>query len=130
MNAEPTRLSRFSSGNEGRNRTPHHRSTVTTHSPTAPLSQHELPRSGHKHPRFYFDTRLSWKHHVEVACNRARASLKALQLLASPSEGSTKLGGDWPTTPYLPVLTYSCQLWFTGKQVTLVKKLQTVQNDT
>jgi hypothetical protein len=29
----------------------------------------------------------------------------------------------------IPVLTYGCQLWFTGKQVSLVKKLQTVQND-
>jgi hypothetical protein len=29
----------------------------------------------------------------------------------------------------LPVLTYGCQLWYTGKQKMLVKKLQTVQND-
>ena len=27
------------------------------------------------------------------------------------------------------MLTYGCQLWYTGKQVTLVKKLQVVQND-
>jgi hypothetical protein len=29
----------------------------------------------------------------------------------------------------LPVLTYSCQLWYKGKQVTLVQKLQRVQNE-
>ena len=29
----------------------------------------------------------------------------------------------------LPILTYGCQLWYTGKQKTLVKKLQMVQNE-
>jgi hypothetical protein len=79
---------------------------------------------------FYFDSRLNWKHHVEVACNRARASLKALQLLGNSVRGLDQ--ARWRlayNAICLPVLTYGCQLWFTGKQVTLVKKLQTVQND-
>ena len=33
------------------------------------------------------------------------------------------------TTICLPVLTYSCQLWYMGKQATLTKKLQTAQNE-
>ena len=62
-------------------------------------------------------------------CNRVRASIKALQLL-----GNLVCGLDHTSwrlaynTIFLPVLTYSCQLWFQGKQVTLVKKLQKVQN--
>ena len=79
---------------------------------------------------FFFDTKLSWTHHVEVMCNRTRATLKALQLLGNSVRGldhaSWKLAYN---AICLPVLTYGCQLWFKGKQVTLVKKLQTVQND-
>ncbi|KAH9994362.1 hypothetical protein BJV74DRAFT_795450 [Russula compacta] len=45
---------------------------------------------------------LNWMHHVEIMCNRTKAMLKALQLLGNS---------------------------FTGKQKTLIKKLQTVQNE-
>ena len=79
---------------------------------------------------FHFDARLNWKHHVDVACNRACASLKALQLLGNSVRGLDQ--ARWwlaYNAICLPVLTYGCQLWFTGKQVTLVKKMQTVQND-
>jgi len=79
---------------------------------------------------FFFDTRLNWSHHVEVVCNRTRASLKALQLLGNSVRGLDQ--ASWRlayNAICLPVLTYGCQLWYRGKQVTLVKKLQTVQND-
>lgn len=79
---------------------------------------------------FFFDTRLNWTYHVEVVCNRARASLKALQLLGNSVRGLDQ--ASWRlayNAICLPVLTYGCQLWFRGKQVVLVKKLQTVQND-
>jgi hypothetical protein len=79
---------------------------------------------------FFFDTKLSWAHHVSVMCNRARASLKALQLLGNSVRGLDQ--ARWRlayNAICLPVLTYGCQLWFTGKQVTLVKKLQIVQNN-
>ena len=78
---------------------------------------------------FHFDQRLNWSHHVEVVCNRARASLKALQLLGNSVHGLDQ--ASWRLAYLaicLPVLTYGCQLWYKGKQVTLVKKLQTVQN--
>ena len=79
---------------------------------------------------FHFDTRLNWSHHVDTVCNRARASLKALQLLGNSVRGLDQ--ASWRlaySAICLPVLTYGCQLWYTGKQVTLVKKLQVVQND-
>ena len=79
---------------------------------------------------FFFDARLSWTHHVNVMCNRARATLKALQLLGNSVRGLDQ--ARWRlayNAICLPVLTYGCQLWFNGKQVTLVKKLQIVQND-
>lgn len=79
---------------------------------------------------FFFDIKLNWTHHVTVMCNRARATLKALQLLGNSVRGLNK--ARWRlayNAICLPVLTYGCQLWYRGKQVTLVKKLQTVQND-
>lgn len=79
---------------------------------------------------FFFDTRLNWTRHVEVVCNRARASLKALQPLGNSVRGLDQ--ANWRlayNAICLPVLTYGCQLWYRGKQVTLVKKLQVVQNE-
>jgi Reverse transcriptase (RNA-dependent DNA polymerase)/Endonuclease-reverse transcriptase len=79
---------------------------------------------------FFFDNRLNWAHHVNTVCNRARATLKALQLLGNSVRGLDQ--ASWRlayNAICLPVLTYGCQLWYTGKQVMLVKKLQTVQND-
>jgi hypothetical protein len=71
-----------------------------------------------------------WTHHVKVMCNRAQASIKALQLLRNSVRGLDQ--AKWRlvyNAICLPVLTYGCQLWFTGKQKTLVKKLQTTQNE-
>ena len=79
---------------------------------------------------FFFDNRLNWSHHVNTVCNRARATLKALQLLGNSIRGLDQ--ANWRlayNAICLPVLTYGCQLWYMGKQVTLVKKLQTVQNE-
>ena len=79
---------------------------------------------------FFFDVSLNWSYHVEVACSRARATLKALQLLGNSVRGLDQ--ASWRlayNAICLPILTYGCQLWYRGKQVTLVKKLQTVQND-
>ena len=79
---------------------------------------------------FFFDTRLNWTHHVDTVCNRARATLKALQLLGNSVRGLDQ--ASWRlayNAICLPVLTYGCQLWYMGKQVTLVKKLQIVQNE-
>ena len=79
---------------------------------------------------FFFDSCLNWSHHIKVICNRARMSLKALQLLGNSVRGLDE--ASWRlayNAICLPVLTYGCQLWYSGKQVMLVKKLQMVQND-
>ena len=79
---------------------------------------------------FFLDTRLTWLYHVEVMCNRARATIKALRLLRNSVRGLNH--AKWRLTynaVCLPVLMYGCQLWYTGKQKTLVKKLQMVQNE-
>ncbi len=60
---------------------------------------------------FFFNARLNWTHHVEVVCNRARASLKALQLLGNSIRGLDQ--ASWRLAYRaicLPVLTYRCQL--------------------
>ena len=78
---------------------------------------------------FFFDACLSWSYHADVICNRACASIKALRLLSNSVRGLDHV--SWRLTfnaICLLVLTYGCQLWFHGKQVTLVKKLQIVQN--
>jgi hypothetical protein len=79
---------------------------------------------------FFFEHKLRWEHHVNIMCNRARASIKALQLLGN-SVRSLNFA-QWKiayNAICLPVLTYGCQLWYTGKQKTLVRKLQVVQNE-
>ena len=63
-------------------------------------------------------------------CNQARASLKSLQILGNSIHGINF--AQWRlvyNTVCLPMLTYGCQLWFIGKQVSLVLKLQRVQNE-
>jgi hypothetical protein len=89
-----------------------------------------LPKKEVVHLGFFFDAQLTWTHHVEVMCNRAHASIKALQLLGNSVQGLDH--AKWRLVynmVCLPVLTYGSQLWFTGKQKTLVKKLQMVQNE-
>ena len=79
---------------------------------------------------FFFDACLNWMQHVEIMCNRTRVTLKALQLLGNSIHGFDH--AQWRlayNAICLPVLTYGCQLWFTGKQKVLVKKLQMVQNE-
>ncbi len=78
---------------------------------------------------FFMDACLTWTYHMEVMCNRARVSIKVLQLLGNSVCGLEHTRWHLAyNTICLPVLTYGCQLWYTGKQWTLVKKLQTVQN--
>lgn len=79
---------------------------------------------------FFINHKLDWSEHVNIMCNRARASLKVLQLLGNSVRVLS--AANWRlvyNAVCLPVLTYGCQLWFTGKQKTLVKKLQAVQNE-
>ncbi len=66
---------------------------------------------------------------MEVMCNRTQASLKALQILGNSVRG-LNFAQWWLAfnAICLPVLTYRCQLWYKGKQKSLVNKLQLVQN--
>jgi len=78
---------------------------------------------------FFINHKLDWKPHLDIMCNRARASIKVLQVPGNTTRGIN--AASWKlvyNAVYLPLLTYGCQLWYTGKQVTLVKKLQTTQN--
>ena len=79
---------------------------------------------------FFLDHKLRWEHHVNIMCNRARATIKALQLLGNSVRGLDF--AQWRlayNAICLPVLTYGCQLWYTGKQKKLAHKLQVVQNE-
>lgn len=79
---------------------------------------------------FFIDHKLRWEHHVNMMCNRARASIKGLQLLGNSVRGIDF--AQWRlayNAICLPVLTYGCQLWYTGKQKKLANKLQVVQNE-
>jgi hypothetical protein len=64
-------------------------------------------------------------------CNRARASIKALQVLGSSHRGLSM--ANWRlvfNTVCLPVLSYGCQLWANSpKVVSLMKKVQLVFNE-
>ena len=65
---------------------------------------------------FYIDHRLRWSRHVDIMCNRARASIKALQILGNSVHGISF--AQWRlvfNAVCLPVLTYGCQLWYTRK---------------
>ena len=79
---------------------------------------------------FFLNHKLDWKWYIEVMCNWTCATLKALQILGN---SICRLDHARWRLAYnaicLPVLTYGYQMWFTGKQKTLVKKLQTVQNE-
>jgi hypothetical protein len=79
---------------------------------------------------FFLDTCLTWSYHIEVMCNRVCATIKALCLLRNSVRGLDH--AKWRLTYNMvcfPILTYGCQLWYMGKQKTLVKKLQTVQDE-
>lgn len=79
---------------------------------------------------FFLDYKLHWKHYVNMMCNKVWASIRALQLLGNSVCGLNF--AQWRlayNAICLLVLTYSCQLWYIGKQKGLVQKLQVVQNE-
>ena len=62
---------------------------------------------------FYINHKLNWSRHVKIMCNQALASLKSLQILGNSIYGINFT--QWRlvyNTVCLPMLTYSCQLWF------------------
>ena len=99
------------------------------HPPPSPIHSNILLGSSCQHTMLSWFLLLSWSYHVDVMCNRVHESIKALKLLGNLVRGLDHM--SWRLTfnaICLLVLIYGCQLWFHGKQVTLVKKLQIVQN--
>jgi hypothetical protein len=80
---------------------------------------------------FFINHKLDWEPHVTIMCNRACASLKALQVLGSSHRGLSM--ANWRlvfNVVCLPVLLYGCQLWANSpKVVSLMKKVQLVFNE-
>jgi hypothetical protein len=80
---------------------------------------------------FFINHKLDWEPHVTIMCNRARASIKALQVLGSSHRGLSM--ANWRlvfNAVCLPVLSYGCQLWANSpKVVSLMKKVQLVFNE-
>ena len=80
---------------------------------------------------FFLSQKLDWTLHITTMCNRARASLKALQILGN-THRSLSMTNWWLVfnAVCLPVLSYGCQLWANARNYrTLVKLTQAVFND-
>jgi hypothetical protein len=80
---------------------------------------------------FFINRQLKWEPHVRIMCNRAQASVKALQVLGNTIRGLSMV--NWRlvlNAVCLPVLTYGSQLWYlTGAAKGLLNMVQHVQND-
>jgi hypothetical protein len=81
---------------------------------------------------FFIYRRLNWAPHVNIMCNRAHTSIRALSLLGNSIHRLSM--ANWRlvlNAVCLPVMTYGCQLWYreNGKGVKkLIVQLQLVQN--
>jgi hypothetical protein len=80
---------------------------------------------------FFINRRLKWEPHVRIMCNRAWASIKALQVLGNSIWGLSM--ANWRlvlNVVCLLVLAYGSQIWYlSGASKTLVNMLQRVQNE-
>ena len=66
--------------------------------------------------RISFDHQLNWRDHVCIMTNRARSSLKALQLLGNSIQGLQ--WAQWRTVfnaVIFLILTYAAPVWYTGQ---------------
>ena len=79
----------------------------------------------------FLDHRLKWTNHVTIMANRARSTIRGINLLGNSVRGLDFM--NWRkvyNALVIPVLTYGAQVWYTGhKQKGLIKILQTAQND-
>ena len=89
------------------------------------------PKATVRYLGFFFNQKLDWEPHVTTMCNRARASIKALQVLGNTHRGLSM--ANWRlvfNVVCLPVLAYRSQFWATShKYKSLVKKTQLVFNE-
>jgi hypothetical protein len=90
-----------------------------------------MPVENLRYLGFFINRRLKWEPHVRIMCNRARASIKALQVLGNSIRGLSM--ANWRlvlNAVCLPVLAYGSQIWFlSGASKTLTNMLQRVQNE-
>ena len=79
---------------------------------------------------FFINRWLKWEPHVQIMCNRAQVSIKALQVLGNSICGLSM--ANWRlvlNAVCLPVMSYGCQLWYLSHGVKgLINLLQRVQN--
>jgi Reverse transcriptase (RNA-dependent DNA polymerase) len=79
--AEPEKMELIYFKKRGENTDPRHHISLPL---PAPNTHYRVTSTNTlRYLGFFFDSHLSWSHHVEVMCNRARASLKALWLLGN-----------------------------------------------
>jgi hypothetical protein len=90
-----------------------------------------LPVENLRYLGFFINRRLKWEPHVRIMCNRARASIKALQVLGNSIRGLSM--ANWRlvlNAVCLPVLAYGSQLWYLmGAAKGLINMVQRVQNN-
>jgi hypothetical protein len=78
----------------------------------------------------FFDSKLDWKHHVDIMTTRAYSTVASLRMLANSTRGLSLLNLRLIyITVVLPVLTFGAAVWHTGiRQKALIKRLQLAQN--
>lgn len=85
-------------------------------------------KSSAKYLGIYIDRRLTWKTHIEKACNKGKA---ALNLLSSLLCGRSKLPLESKRLLYTaiirPAIMYGCEIWGSAAQTNLAQ-IQTTQN--
>ena len=90
-----------------------------------------MPVENIRYLGFFINRRLKWEPHIQIMCNRAHASIKALQVLGNTICGLSM--ANWQlvlNAVCLPVLAWGSQLWFlSGTATGLIKMLQQVQNE-
>ena len=101
---------------------------MTEHS--VEIVQYTVPAAQHiRYLGFFFSADLTWDRHVKIMCNRARASLKSLQILGNSVRGldfaSWRLAYN---AICLPVLTYGIALWAHKGLEKHFKQVELVQN--
>ena len=80
---------------------------------------------------FYLDRKLTFKHHVDILCAKAKNIISGLSCLGNTIAGMNQnhLRLLYKTC-VIPVITYGSQLWFNPyhPRVLLMKKLEKIQN--
>ena len=89
------------------------------------------PKPSIRYLGVFFTLRLDWMTHMKILSTQARSLVKGLGVLGNSIRGFHLIA--WQKifiSVILPVLTYSCQVWFWDvSQVSLINTLQVAQNE-